>query len=385
MQQNDSELTTLSIRDDGIVCPFASGGGFYSIDDNDFSQLGFAIGFDNTHLESLSVLVDNDEPNRELLDGLRRNTSISELNINCYDSPIIGGGLIHEVLKVYKEKQILTEINITRARLVQNREEEIITTTIRNCLNIKRIRIDYCNMPDALFSQMFDAMVPLSKLKTVCFGEHRIGNAVCISIANLLANTKSLNHLSIKGNRIDTEGARIITNSLSNNTTLQNLYIKGGNPYDQNIINGILSTVLCNTTSINDTYLSNHTLKQVDHKVHTNTMVGEQLAGLLNINNEGSNTSQIAIEKILKHHPNIDMEPLFELDAEEGERNLKALPYVVDWFGRAKLADVRGKYNVEQRKLSAIHQFAKAMPLLFEGIKAIELDDKKRKRDDDGL
>lgn len=128
-------------------------------------------------------------------------------------------------------------------------------------------------------------------------------------------------------------------------------------------------------------------MKEVDGwtNIPPNTVAGKKLSGLLKINNEGANKSQIAIKKILKHHPNIDMEPLFELDAEEGERNLKALPYVVDWFGRAKAADVHGRYNVEQRKLSAIHQFAKAMPLLFEGIKAIELDDKKLKRDDDGL
>lgn len=256
MQQNDSELTTLSIRDDGIVCPFASGGGFYSIDDNDFSQLGFAIG-ENTHLESLGLLLDKDEPNRGLLDGLRHNTSICKLNINCHGVGLIIGGLIHEVLKVYKEKQTLIEINITRAHLVRNGEEEIITEIIGNCLDIECIRVEGCNMTDEMFSQMFDAMVPLSKLKTICFTEHGIGNAVCISIANLLANTKysKLRHLNILKNRVDTDGARIIVDSLSNNTTLQKIYIKEGNPFDQNIIYGILSTVLCNTNSINDIYI----------------------------------------------------------------------------------------------------------------------------------
>ena len=196
---------------------------------------------------------------------------------------------MYQVLKVYQEKQTLTEININRVCL-QNGEEEIIAALIRNCLDMKCIRVNTCNMTDEQFSQMFDAMVPLSKLKTLCFGlgEHRIGNAVCISIANFLANTKSLYHLSITNNRIDTEGARIIASSLPNNTTLQNLYIKGGNPYDQNVVYGILSTVLCNTNSINDTYLSNHTLKQVDHSVHTNTVAGKQFSGLLNINKEGS-------------------------------------------------------------------------------------------------
>ena len=219
VQQNDAALTTLllCIRHDGFVSPYNDSGGFHIDDNNLLSKLGLAIG-ENSHLVSLSVLVDNDESNRGLLDGLRRNTSISKLYINSYNSPIIGGGLIYQVLKVYQEKQTLSDLNINRACL-QNGEEEIINEFIRNCLDLKCIRVNTCNMTDEQFSQMFDAMVPLSKLKTLCFNEHnneghRIGNAVCISIANLLANTKSLYHLSITNNRIDTEGARIIASSL---------------------------------------------------------------------------------------------------------------------------------------------------------------------------
>ena len=92
----------------------------------------------------------------------------------------------------------------------------------------------------------------------------------------------------------------------------------------------------------------------------------------------------MAIRKILHYHPNIDMEPMFEWDA-EGDQTLKALPYVVDWFDRAGVAvtDVRGeRNNVEERKLSAMFQFALTMPLLFVPASHIKVDSKKRKRDD---
>ena len=115
--------------------------------------------------------------------------------------------------------------------------------------------------------------------------------------------------------------------------------------------------------------------------------------------NIGANKSHVAIKKILKYHPSIDMEPLFECDA-DGEQTLKALPYVVDWFGRAKYAvadedrltdyyeDTDNEddaddydYCVDERKLSAIFQFAKAMPLLLEPISRIKVDDhRKHKR-----
>ena len=83
----------------------------------------------------------------------------------------------------------------------------------------------------------------------------------------------------------------------------------------------------------------------------------------------------MAINKILRNHSNIDIEPFFEWDTEEGERNLKALPYVIAWFDRAKDAgkdDVN--CNIQERKLSAMFQFAKAMPLLFGGVATIKRD-----------
>ena len=53
----------------------------------------------------------------------------------------------------------------------------------------------------------------------------------------------------------------------------------------------------------------------------------------------------------------------------DGERDLKALPYVVAWFDRAEEAvagyeDVES-YNIRAKMLSAIYQFACDMPLLF--------------------
>ena len=97
------------------------------------------------------------------------------------------------------------------------------------------------------------------------------------------------------------------------------------------------------------------------------------------------------MKKILKYKANLDMEQLYNWDS-EGERTLKALPFVIDWFERAREAvrppqtrlerlmdgefdnDSRGypkeedlgrSYNIDERKLSAIYEFAKAMPLLF--------------------
>ena len=103
--------------------------------------------------------------------------------------------------------------------------------------------------------------------------------------------------------------------------------------------------------------------------------------------NKGKNKSHVAIKKVLKYHPNTDMEPLFEWNTEgegEGERDLKALPYVVAWFERAgeAVADDEGEsVVVDVRKLSAIYQFAQEMPLLFVPVSQNIKDAKKGKRD----
>ena len=60
----------------------------------------------------------------------------------------------------------------------------------------------------------------------------------------------------------------------------------------------------------------------------------------------------------------------------------------MNWFKRARVAvadEEEEQYNLDGRKLNAIFQFAKSMPLLFGGITTIKRDDdkvNKRKRID---
>ena len=102
--------------------------------------------------------------------------------------------------------------------------------------------------------------------------------------------------------------------------------------------------------------------------------------------------TDVAVKKILQY-----LKPLFVWDI-EGEWTLNGLPHIIDWFNRAAVAvNDRGKrrvarakyrvnYNVDQKKLSAIYEFAKAMPSMFIPTSHTTVDDdgnnkKKRKRD----
>ena len=402
IEQNDAQFTELQMGYSD------NDGRFISSDDSDYSRLGAAIG-NNNHLKMLFVTLDDDEEdvldatNNEFFNGLKRNSSISDLLLDCRNQTLVGG-VGHEILKSYQHNNNnLTYLCITDA-VLENGGVNVITEILRCCTNLKCINFGANSITDEQLLPIVEAIKEgcNTSLENLHLYGNRIGNAGCHVLATLLRdpNTK-LHYSSIFSNDINNEGATTIANSLANNTKLKRLDLRN-NPFDPSAVD-IFCTVLCNTSSVNDTHRSNHTLEELILFLSDEQQGQHEdiLATVLDLN-KGTNKSHVAIKKILKYHPNMEMEPLFEWDA-DGEQTLKALPYVIDWFKRAKeavadedmLADNEGEDDeddtsvsddydcVYKRKLSAIFQFAKAMPLLLEPISCIKVDDhrnNKRKR-----
>ena len=78
------------------------------------------------------------------------------------------------------------------------------------------------------------------------------------------------------------------------------------------------SKLLCDTSSVNNTNLSNHTLLEIGWCDTPQDIV--QYLELNKLQNQAA-----AICKILQCHPDIDITPLFEV-------NLKCLPLAVEWW-----------------------------------------------------
>ena len=160
----------------------------------------------------------------------------------------------------------------------------------------------------------------------------------------------------------------------------------------------VFSELLCNNSSINSLHSSNHTIDQL-------IIPGYRAKHfrLLHHLNARTNKRHVAILKILRNIPNIDVSPLFGVDSKD-DLTLKSLPHVIAWFQRASEAvafeedenssmasddnifgpdsevEVNYDYRVEEKKLSAIYQFVRAMPLMFVPPSHIKVEDKKRKR-----
>jgi len=390
ISQNDHTLTKLYIDvccNDQLNCI----GKFNSGTRDDFSQLGSSIAM-NTHIKTLYIDVSHvaNSIGTGFYDGLRHNSSIQNLMLRYNGNNDTLGDMGNELMRVYQDNKRLTEFGIIRANLQQN-ETERIGLTLKSCTNLKEINLCDCYINHERLPPLVEAMRGHSTLEELYLNDNSIGNSGCEILAALLEDPNSnLEHLQLETNNIKIEGAVILVNSLANNTKLKIL-----NLHDNSIetsVEDIFSRLLCNTSSIGATYSSNHTLQELDlYNNIEETRVGrglrsEHLQDLL-LTNEYENKGLVAIKKILLYHPNIDMEPLYNWDV-DGERTLKSLPYVIAWFERAMEAvsyirssefihiEYLESKVIKWRKLSAIYQFARAMPLQFVSPIHTKLDEK---------
>ena len=91
-----------------------------------------------------------------------------------------------------------------------------------------------------------------------------------------------------------------ISQSLTRNNTLKEFDVGGNLTYK---IQVYISKLFCNKTSQyeHSTYASNHTLEYLDGVEH------HTLLNLLLEMNRGTNKSHVAMKKVLRYHPNVDM------------------------------------------------------------------------------
>jgi len=368
VEQNDDSFTSLSIgriQDIGI----------------DFDRLGRAIAT-NSNISLLQVYLDAlIITSTTFFDGLKGNISIDHLIIK--DGALMEHGAGSDILRAYQENNNhLKALSILQTDIQQNQGYNIITTTLQCCTNLKEINLFGCNITVNQLVPMVEVMRGLRSLVELYLNNNNIGNAGCEALATLLNDPNcNLQEIQISHNRIDIEGANAIVNSLINNTKLRKLHLTVNNT-DRHQAAMNFYTLLCNRSSINSIYSSNHTLHYMS--IYFYSQLNDSMRhdfSQLQCMNKVANKSYVAAKKILRYHPIIDMEPLFILGLEDDERNLKALPYIIDWFDKASAAvndeedssvssgdssdSEEEDYHVEEKRLSAIFQFARAMPLHF--------------------
>jgi len=159
------------------------------------------------------------------------------------------------------------------------------------------------------------------------------------------------------------EVAVILANALTNNTSLMNL----GLGYDISEARGVtFSKLLCDTSSINNIYSSNHTLEVIGDLEYDRETTNDEVLKYLVLNRNTRclnpiDRGLVPMCKILIHHPDLaDMKPFYQW-------KLKVLPLMVKWFQKASACQDYFEESVDvfqRRELSAMYRFIRGVPML---------------------
>eukprot|EP00985_Skeletonema_marinoi_P006790 scaffold2971_cov166-Skeletonema_marinoi.AAC.2 len=256
----------------------------------------------------------------------------------------------------------------------------------RNC-GLRELDLSYMNIGDVFGSWVGDFAIFERA------GYYRFGNKGLQTLLADMPNATKLEEMSLSGNLLTAAGLASMSPLLqSESFLLKKLYLLRTNFGDDGVealgsaLAGnksltrlsvsssdvfvfesygfsesewkVFKSILCDTSSINNTYLSNHTLTEVSGLLVEHPPSDIQTYLRLNKTSE-----KIAAQcKILMHHPVLDMKPFFQW-------KLKFLPLMIDWFNRAhRCGDICKDWISEEEtrsiELHTVYQFIRDMPML---------------------
>lgn len=349
--ENDPDLAEVVVSNSGFS-PSVVRGYFWSIESAELSRLGGAIG-KNTHLRCLDFRGNEltnifaEEDRTLFFKGIKRNASIHYLTMwRCDLSEGVGREILNEFVA---NNDNLTTITLYGCDLGSG-GARVLTSATKNCANLNGINLLSCRINDDILHDIVHGIRGLPQLDVLGLVLNNIGRAGCEALATMLQGPNcNLTTLDLQANnRIDDKCAKILANSLRNNNKLKFLKLQDSGITEKGREH--FSQVVCDTSSVNSTYLSNHTLEGLG---------GPKQQRFIELN-KGADKKQVAIRKILLHHPHIDMDPFFEWD-------LKMLPFVVSWIDRASChaENENEEPSTPARKLNTIYQFARSMSFMF--------------------
>lgn len=356
----------------------------YNLSVNDYALLGYFIG-KNEHLKEISFAGGRLGRHQQIelfFRGFNKNQSIERVIFNGMDLTTDGGGDILRMMKLFfKSNHALTDFTMFDCRVGHQG-----AAMLSLAKSLKRIVLSNNEMDDETLAEVSRAVGTLPRLERLKMIGNNVGRGNCTEIvASGLLGMNELHCLDLSRNNIDDRGVEALAHALYGKGMLRRLCL-GRNPgitirgywslstllkskdckieeldldINTNKKWSIFSNILCDTSSVNKTYLSNHTL----NFFHRRTP--RDVAANLNLNG-GLDKKQVAVIKILLNHESFNMHPLFEWD-------FKVLPSIIGWFERAQMYAKEwdllppDKAGIRNKKLSSIFQFVQGMPMDYIG------------------
>ncbi len=249
-------------------------------------------------------------------------------------------------------------------------------------LSLERLDLENNSISDLGFRALADSLLGCdNNLKYLSLSGNRSITASGLASLSALLQSEScsLVWICLKGIPFGDDGAVALADALKGNKSMKHLYF---DPDSARVTSGgwsAFSKLVCDTSSVSATYLSNHSLETIGKR--DSGGAPSDVKALLVLNKHA--VEHAAIRKILNIHPDFDIEPFFEW-------KLKLLPILVSWFDRVRtLADVddhswildetsedQCRHNwisdetsqaFQSRQLSSMYNFVRGMPLMTIG------------------
>jgi len=354
----------------GIIEPFCNGLSqnnsigmieFHSVDLSGGDIFGMMLPFfqHNTRLHAIAI----QDCNNFGAEGCRLfSVALSSCATKTLEDVIIsdaglGDGQIVDIILALSMHPCLVSVSFCGNIMERNACMALSTLIQWTTTELLDLELDGNAIGDEGMELLVTGLSSSASLDMLRLGNNGITSIGIEALSNVLKSPNSqLSHLVLNYNSFGDNGANILASSLANNVSLKILYLFRCNITDEGW--KAFAKLICDSSSVNKTHLSNHTLFElgIGKSRNHSSLFTRDVTPFLNYNKEGAK-EKVAVKKIIKAHQNISMHPFFEWD-------LKVLPVAVKWFDNA-ISTANSTSTIQQRKLSAIYQFIRGNPLLY--------------------
>ncbi len=318
-------------------------------------------------LQALAVGLSNNK-NLESLNLSRNGGSFSAIGLRCLSDVIptalnlrevnLEGNSINDECLQALAVGLRKHCTLERLDLTSNAigSEGLRALAAAEITSLRWLSLANNDFNDEAWKALAEVVESLCNMEALNLSRNRITTSGLEVLSRIFKNKScSLKEIDLYPTNIEDIGAKAFAEGLAGNESLTKIL------FDYTDVTALgwsaFSTLLCDTSSVNNTYLSNHTLEAIGCRY---SLYGIPSSIQTNLELNRQNEYDVPICKILMSHSNLDMTPFLQW-------KLKLLPFVVAWFERARRCRVYSGESVtsfKRREFSALYQFINGLPLL---------------------
>ena len=243
-----------------------------------------------------------------------------------------------------------------------------VSIWLQNNSTLQYLDLSYCGITDQDIIALGNALMSNSTLQVLNVGTNRSITSMGWQAFSIYLQNHNSTFKNLKADDTDMndESLMVLLNALANDTILKTL-VAHPNDSISDIGWQALADFLCDKTSLESIYTSNHTLQQIYAGYYYNDDgPKDHLVSLLELNQNG-NKHEVARQKLIRYYFSNDDGGIVKVE-DFVDMELEVLPYAIAWVGR----DDTGH--------SLLYKLFQTMPTLFDTDSKAKAAGEKRKR-----